>query len=81
MFVPRSFMHIDNMLYLGSLSQKNDIASEALNNFKKNPLHVLTDANVLVLIDTDQSIFEHRKFSGNSFKFGNFRFLKKLPVF
>ena len=61
--------------------------------------------NVLVLIDTDQSIFvngrfslpsdihrtnnlcitplifEHRKFSGNSFNFGNFRFLKTLPVF
>ena len=26
-------------------------------------------------------IFEHRKFSGNSFNFDNFRFLKKLPVF
>jgi len=26
-------------------------------------------------------IFEHRKFSGNWFNFGNFRFLKKLPVF
>ena len=63
----------------------------------KDPLHVLTDANLLVLIDADQSIcvnvrfslpsdihrliIEHRKFSGNSFNFGNFRFLKKLPVF
>ena len=26
-------------------------------------------------------IFGHRKFPGNSFNFGNFRFLKKLPVF
>ena len=26
-------------------------------------------------------IFEHRTFSGHSFNFGNFRFLKKLPVF
>ena len=25
-------------------------------------------------------IFEHRNFSGNSFNFGNFRFLKKLSV-
>ena len=33
-----------------------DIASE-------DPLHVLTDANVLVLIDTDQSIFVNGRFS------------------
>ena len=30
---------------------------------KKDPLHVLTDANVLVLIDTDQSIFVNGRFS------------------
>ena len=29
----------------------------------KDPLHVLTDANVLVLIDTDQSIFVNGRFS------------------
>ena len=86
-------------MHLNTFVQSYDIASEALNNFKKKPIHVLTDANVLVLIDTDQSIFvngrfsptnkvciaplifEHRKFSGNSFNLGNFRFLKKLPVF
>ena len=43
--------------------QSYDIASEALNNFKKDSLHVLTDANVLVLIDTDQSIFVNGRFS------------------
>ena len=42
--------------------QSYDIASEALNNFKKDPLHVLTDANVLVLIDTDKSIFVNGRF-------------------
>jgi len=30
---------------------------------KKDPLHVLTDANVLVLICTDQSIFVNGRFS------------------
>ena len=30
---------------------------------EKDPLHVLTDANVLVLIDTDQSIFFNGRFS------------------
>ena len=30
---------------------------------KKDPLHVLTDANVLVLIDTDQSMFVNGRFS------------------
>ena len=40
--------------------QSYDIASEALNNFT---LHVLTDANVLVLIDTDQSICVNGRFS------------------
>ena len=32
-------------------------------SFKQDPLHVLTDANVLVLIDTDQSIFVNGRFS------------------
>ena len=93
-------------MHLNTFVQSYDIASEALNNLNKDPLHVLTDANVFVLIDTDQNIFvngrfslpshihrpthnlciaplifEHRKFSGNSFNFGNFRFLKKLPFF
>ena len=40
-----------------------DIASEALNNLTKDPLHVLTDANVLVLMDTDQSIFVNGRLS------------------
>ena len=30
---------------------------------QKDPLHVLTDANVLVLIDTNQSIFVNGRFS------------------
>ena len=40
--------------------QSYDIASQA--SFK-DPLHVLTDANVLDLIDTDQSIFVNGRFS------------------
>jgi len=41
---------------MNTFVQSYDIASEALNNFKCT-LHVLTDANVLVLIDTYQRIF------------------------
>ena len=32
-------------------------------NHKKDPLYVLTDASVLVLIDTDQSMFVNLRFS------------------
>jgi len=32
-------------------------------HLKKDPLHVLTDANVLVLIDTDQSSFVNGRVS------------------
>ena len=36
---------------------------KSFKQFKKDPLHVLTDANVLVLIDTDQRIFVNGRFS------------------
>jgi len=36
---------------------------QKLKQLKKDPLHVLTDANVLVLVDTYQSIFVNRRFS------------------
>jgi len=48
---------------MNTFVQSYDIASEALNTFKKDPLHVITNANVLVLIDTDQSIFVYGRFS------------------
>ena len=49
---------------MNTFVQSYDIASEALNNFKKiHLIHVLTDENVLVLIDTDQSIFVNGRFS------------------
>ena len=47
-------------MHLNAFVQQYDIASEAL---KKDPLHVFTDANVLVLIDTDQSMFVNGRFS------------------
>ena len=50
-------------MHLNTFVLSYDIASEALNNLKKDPLHVLTDANVLVLMDTDQSIFVNGRFS------------------
>ena len=36
---------------------------KSFKQLQKDPLHVLTDANVLVLIDTDQSIFVNGSFS------------------
>ena len=48
---------------MNTFVQLYDIASEALNNFKKIHYMYLTDANVLVLIDTDQSIFVNRRLS------------------
>ena len=41
------------------------------------PKYLRTSTNNLCIAPL---IFKHRKFSGNSFNFGNFRFLKKLPV-
>ena len=48
-------------MHLNAFVQSYDIASGALNNFKN--ILVLTDANFLVLIDTEQGIFVNGRFS------------------
>ena len=66
---PNHYIHPDRTFVKVILCASEHICSilrYCFRSFKqllKDPLHVLTDANILVLIDTDQSIFVNGRFS------------------